>query len=293
LPDPDPGAATPDPRLADLDDDLSLLAQAATEAGGLARSYWGRAMAVREKDDGQGPVSEADLAVDTLLKARLTAARPAYGWLSEESPDDPARLATRRSFVIDPIDGTRSFLARERVWAHALAVVEAGQVVAGVVLLPMLKRTYAARLGGGASMNGEPIRAGRRTDPAGAEVLANAASLDPALWPGGVPPVIRAFRPSLAYRLCLVAEGRYDAMLTLRPAWDWDVAAGALIAAEAGAAVSDRHGAAPVFNTRHPVTDGLVVAGPALHTKLLERLIPHGPAASTPQGASPVRPGAA
>ena len=273
-------------RAADLDGDLALLAGAATEAGRLARSFWGRAVAVREKGDGQGPVSEADLAVDALLRDRLTAARPGYGWLSEESADDPARHTARRSFVVDPIDGTRSFLARERVWAHALAVVEAGQVVAGVVHLPMLKRTYAARLGGGATMNGGAIRAGNRAALDGAEVLTNAASLDPALWPGGVPPVTRAFRPSLAYRLCLVAEGRYDAMLTLRPAWEWDVAAGALIAAEAGAGVSDRHGAVPVFNARHPATDGLVVAGAALHGALLARLVAPGPAGVQATGAS-------
>jgi len=265
---------------ADLDADLALLAEAATEAGRLARGYWGRALAVEEKEDGQGPVSEADLAVDALLRDRLTAARPAYGWLSEESADDPARHTAARSFVVDPIDGTRSFLARERVWAHALAVVEAGRVVAGLVHLPMLKRTYAARVGGGARMNGGLIRTGQRADLAGAEVLTNAASLDPALWPGGVPPVRRAFRPSLAYRLCLVAEGRYDAMLTLRDAWEWDVAAGSLIASEAGAAVTDRTGAVPRFNARHPATDGLVVAGPALHAGLLARLAPAGPAAA-------------
>ncbi|MCU0909068.1 MAG: 3'(2'),5'-bisphosphate nucleotidase CysQ, partial [Rhodobacteraceae bacterium] len=216
--------AAPDPRQADLDADLALLVGIATKAGHLARGYWGRAVTVREKDDGQGPVSEADLAVDALLRDRLLGARPHYGWLSEESADDPVRHTARRSFVVDPIDGTRSFLARERVWAHALAVVEDGQVVAGVVHLPMLQRTYAARQGGPATLNGGPIRAGGRTVLPGAEVLTNAASLDPALWPGGVPDVTRAFRPSLAYRLCLVAEGRYDAMLTLRPTWEWDVA---------------------------------------------------------------------
>lgn len=278
MPGPEPAIAGADADAGRLDDDLVLLTRAAVEAGRLARRFWGRAVEVRDKDDGQGPVSEADLAVDALLRARLTGARPAYGWLSEESADDPVRHTAARSFVVDPIDGTRSFLARERVWAHALAVVEAGRVVAGVVHLPMLQRTYAARAGGGATMNGGPIRAGRRTDLAGAEVLTNAASLDPALWPGGVPPVTRAFRPSLAYRLCLVAEGRYDAMLTLRPAWEWDVAAGALIAVEAGACVTDRNGHAPVFNARHPATDGLIVAGPILQAALLARLLPQGSA---------------
>jgi myo-inositol-1(or 4)-monophosphatase len=274
----------PGPDIADPDglhaDDLALLWQAATEAGRLARGWWGRSPRQWDKGDGQGPVSEADLAVDALLHARLTGARPGYGWLSEESPDDPARHTARRSFVVDPIDGTRSFLARERVWAISVAVVECGLSVAGVVHLPLLGRTYAAARGQGATLNGAPIRVGLRADPDGAEVLTNAASLDPALWPGGVPPVIRAFRPSLAYRLCLVAEGRYDAMLTLRDAWEWDIAAGALIAAEAGATVTDRTGASPRFNAAHPATAGLVVAGAALHDRLIAGLTGDAP---TPQ----------
>lgn len=259
---------------ADLAADLALLASAAIEAGRLARSYWGRDLDQRDKGDGQGPVSEADLAVDRLLHVRLRGARPDYGWLSEESAEDQDRHGARRSFVVDPIDGTRSFLARERVWAQSLAIVEDGVVLAGVVHLPMLRRTYAASTGAGATLNGSRIRVGVRQEIEGAEVLTNAASLDPAGWPGGVPPVIRAFRPSLAYRLCLVAEGRYDAMLTLRDAWEWDVAAGAVIAAEAGAMVTDRRGMSPVFNAAHPATAGLVVAGPAVHAGLMARLAP-------------------
>lgn len=259
---------------ADLSADLALLSSAAVEAGRLALSYWGRELVQRDKGDGQGPVSEADLAVDRLLQERLTGARPDYGWLSEESADDQSRHGARRTFVVDPIDGTRSFLARERVWAHSLALVEDGVVLAGVVHLPLLRLTYSAAQGSGATLNGARIRVGVRQDLEGAEVLTNPASLDPAGWPGGVPPVIRAFRPSLAYRLCLVAEGRYDAMLTLRDAWEWDVAAGALIAAEAGAVVTDRQGRAPVFNARHPVTAGLVVAGTLVHAGLMRHLAP-------------------
>ena len=82
----------------------------------------------------------------------------------------------------------------------------------------------------------------------------------------------RHHRPSLAYRLCLVAEGRFDAMLTLRPAWEWDIAAGALILSEAGACVTDRRGGPLRFNNTHPQTDGVLAANPALHAALLDRL---------------------
>ena len=116
--------------------DLDLLIAAAQEAGQLALGYWRNRPREWDKGDGAGPVTEADLAVDARLRARLTAARPDHGWLSEESPDDGSRLGRRRLFVVDPIDGTRAFIAGETGWALALAVVEDGRVTAGVVHLP-------------------------------------------------------------------------------------------------------------------------------------------------------------
>jgi myo-inositol-1(or 4)-monophosphatase len=250
--------------------DLALLERAARAAGELAR---GRAAApgrVVEKPGGHGPVSDTDIAVDRMLRAELAAARPDYGWLSEESEDGPERLAAARVFVVDPIDGTRAFLAGDKAWALALAVVEAGEPVAGVVHLPALGLSYAAARGAGARLNGAPIAAGRRTEPAGARVLASASQLAPAHWPGGAPAVERLFRPSLAYRLCLVAEGRADAAVTFRDTWEWDVAAGAVILAEAGAKITDRTGRPHRFNAPSPVLPGLIAAGAPLHARLLE-----------------------
>lgn len=254
--------------------DLALLLQAAEAAGRIALRHFGRSPEAWDKGDGAGPVSAADLEIDAMLRAELLAARPGYGWLSEETADGPERLAAGRVFVVDPIDGTRAFLKGEAVFAHSLALVEGGAVVAGVVHLPKLGRTYAAEAGGGATLNGAAIAPSATAEPEGAAVLANAASLAPALWPGGVPAMARHFRPSLAYRLCLAAEGRFDAMITLREAWEWDVAAGDLIAREAGAAVTTPAGAAPRYNSPRPRLPGLVAAGPALHRALLARLAP-------------------
>jgi myo-inositol-1(or 4)-monophosphatase len=256
--------------------DLPLLEEAARAAGALALAHLGRAEA-REKPGGHGPVTEADLAVDRMLRAELTAARPGYGWLSEESEDGPARLAAERIFIVDPIDGTRAFVAGRRAWAHALAVAEHGRVVAAVVHLPMLGRTYAAALGGGARLNGAPIAASAREALEGAQVLASGNQMDPGLWPGGVPQIQRHFRPSIAYRLCLAAEGRFDAMFTFRDTWEWDVAAGDLIAREAGAVVTTRHGHPPAYNRPAPILPGVIAAAPALHAAILARI----PAVST------------
>jgi myo-inositol-1(or 4)-monophosphatase len=252
--------------------DLALLEAAAREAGELAVRV-GRGE-VREKPGGRGPVSDADLAVDRMLRAELTAARPGYGWLSEESEDAPDRLAAERVFIVDPIDGTRAFISGGRAWALSLAVAERGRVAAAVVHLPMLERTYTARLGGGARVNGAAIAASDRADLDGAQVLAPGSQLDPSLWPGGVPQVVRHFRPSIAYRLCLAAEGRFDAMFSFRDSWEWDLAAGDLVAREAGALVTAGDGHPPRYNLPVPLVHGVIAAGPALHAAILARAHP-------------------
>jgi myo-inositol-1(or 4)-monophosphatase len=255
----------------DLAADLALLTEAAHAAGEIARARIG-AVRVWDKPDGEGPVTEADLEIDALLRRVLTGARPDHGWLSEESTDAPDRLEADRLFIVDPIDGTRAFAAGEPTFSHSLALVEAGRVVAAVVHLPMLDRTYAATRGGGATLNGAPIQASRRVRLEDATVLMPAAQLRPELWPGGVPNLRRFFRPSLAYRLCLAASGRFDAMLTLRDAWEWDIAAGVLIAKEAGATVTDRTGAKPEFNSPVARVPGVIAAGADLHAALLARV---------------------
>ncbi len=248
--------------------DLALLKEAAIAAGKIAGRYFGTAPEARDKGGGQGPVTEADLEIDRMLKAELLAARPGYGWLSEESEDGPARQAAARVFIVDPIDGTRAFINGEKSFSHALAVVENGAVVAAVVHVPMLARTYAAHLGGGAFCNDTAISVSHKAGMDGASVLARTPDLKPEHWqqPHGLVP---HFRPSLAYRLGLVAEGRFDAMLTLRPAWEWDVAAGDLIVAEAGGVAKTVAGAPTRYNNPHPQLAGLV-AGPA---KLVQNII--------------------
>ena len=253
--------------------DLALLVEAATQAGEIARRYWRQDVKSWDKDDNAGPVSEADLAVNDHLRDRLLAVRPDYGWLSEESADDSARLDCTHCFIIDPIDGTRAFIAGEKSFSHSLAIARRGQIVAGVVYVPMLDLLYAAMEGGRSTLNGQVISP-RITAIGDADVLTGKAALNPALWRDGVPPFRRSLRPSLAWRLCLVAEGRFDATLSLTPAWEWDIAAGSLIAQQAGASVTDRHGAPMQFNNPHPRIDGLVIAAPGLHHDITSRLAP-------------------
>lgn len=256
-----------------MTDDLSLLTEAARAAGEIALRYWRKSPESWEKAAGAGPVTEADLAIDRMLAAELHAARPGYGWLSEESPDDMARLAAPRIFIVDPIDGTRAFLDGTPDFAVSLAVADAGRITAAVVYLPAQWRLYAAGLDGAASLNGQPIRHSGRAGLADATVLAARPNLAPEHWRDQVvPPVRRMFRSSLAWRLCLVAEGAFDAMLTLRPTWEWDIAAGSLIAARAGAQVTDKRGAVLQFNNPDPRLPGVLAAAPAVHAGLLGAL---------------------
>ena len=234
--------------------------------------HWRRDVKHWDKGGEHGPVTEADLAVNEMLKARLLAARPEYGWLSEETPDDPARLSRDTVFIVDPIDGTRAFIAGEESFSHSLAVVHQGRVTAGVVFLPALDRIYVASESSPALRDGQPISVSRADRLEGSDVLTTKANLAPEKWPGGVPDLTRHFRASLAWRLCLAAEGRFDGMLTLRDAWEWDIAAGSLIAARAGAVVSDRKGETLHFNTPGAMAEGVLALPPAAHAEAVRRL---------------------
>lgn len=252
--------------------DLPLLIEAAEAAGHIAARYWQADPETWDKPGHQGPVSEADYAIDTMLRDTLLAARPNYGWLSEETEDGPARLGREHVFIVDPLDGTRAFLNGDRSFAHALAVAERGQITAAVVFLPLRDKMYSATRGGGAHLNGVQLRASGRHDLTGANVLTAKPALDPEHWRADVPEIRRSLRPSLAYRLCLVAEGRYDAMITLRDSWHWDIAAGDLICAEAGAQVTDRKGQPMRYNASTPRAAGVIAANPALNAAILGQL---------------------
>ena len=221
------------------------------------------------KDSDGSPVTNADIAADRQLTECLRAARPDYGWLSEETADDPSRLDCRRLFVVDPIDGTRAFLKGQPWWSVAIAVVEDGLPVAAVVFAPEAAETYAAAAGRGATRNGEAIR------PSGAGELIDCRMVgDPVVfghwsWPQPWPPMQVEQRSSTAYRMCLVAAGDFDAAVAPVRKSDWDVAAGDLIAREAGCFVGDHTGAGFRYNRARPSQASLICATPALAPLIL------------------------
>ncbi|WP_227269919.1 3'(2'),5'-bisphosphate nucleotidase CysQ [Roseobacter weihaiensis] len=252
--------------------DLTLITHAIRTAGRIATSYVESGAQSWEKPGNAGPVTEADLAVNSYLETVLRLARPDYGWLSEETEDNGDRLLRDTVFIIDPIDGTRSFVEGSKTWAHSIAVAHQGTITAGAIFLPRRGLLYTAARGQGAMLNGAPLVTTKASNLETAEVLAAKPILSPDHWPNGVPGFDRAYRPSLAYRMGLVGQGRFDAMLTFRPTWEWDVAAGALIVEEAQGACSDKTGAALRFNNPEPLLNGVVASGQPLHARLIDAL---------------------
>jgi myo-inositol-1(or 4)-monophosphatase len=252
--------------------DLELIVDAAHEAGELAGVLRRRGLEIEYKAGDSTPVTNADLAADALLTRRLRAARPDYGWLSEETADDADRLSCKRLFVVDPIDGTRAFLNDKPWWAVSIAIVEGVRPTAGVVFAPQLEETYAAAAGAGATLNGAAIHASAATRLEDSGMVADPRLFTLPHWPEPWPPMRVAQRNSTAYRMCLVASGAFDAAVTLMAKHDWDLAAADLIAGEAGCFVGNHTGAAFVYNGAKPVQANLICAAPGLAPLILGRV---------------------
>ena len=248
-------------------DDMAFVArttQLAREAGDIARAYFRRGertTAAVEHKEGGSPVTEADRRVDDFLRARLPLLEADAGWLSEETIDDRERLSRRRVFVVDPIDGTRAFMAGDPRWGVCIALVEAGRPVVGVVHMPALEATYVAAVGRGALLNGAPMAVAVRQAIDNA-LIAGPPSILRALAADGLPFQTEPRIPSLAYRLVRVAEGTLDIGIASTNACDWDIAAADIIIEESGGKLLDTEGRSPVYNrseTRH----GVLCAAPA------------------------------
>ncbi len=263
----------------DLDALLQLTREATIAAGELALSHFGAGRKSWYKGPGQ-VVTEADLEVDALLHDMLRDARPDYGWLSEERADDGSRARFARVWVVDPIDGTRAFAEGVPQFAISVALVERGAPLLGVVLNPATGERFEARRGGGAWLDDEPLRVSACTELAGASLLASRTEMKRRHWPDLVPEAQFTTLGSLAYKLALIAGGRFDGLLSLRASHDWDIAAAQLLVEEAGGRLTDAAGRAIVLNRDVPRHVGLAAAGTErLHDALLARLEAAAPAA--------------
>ncbi len=251
---------------------LDELADAARRAGEIAlrdfRLGEPTSAPVHAKHGGS-PVTAADLAVDRYLSERLRAAYPDAGWLSEESADGFSRLDKASLLVVDPIDGTRAFLAGDPNWTVSIALVLEARPIAGVVHAPALGETYAAALGGGARLNGAPIRASARAELMGALVGGPKSMIAALTKAAGIELVPAPRIPSLALRLARVADGALDVGLASANSHDWDVAAADILLSEAGALLTDAHGQILRYNTKETRRGALLACGASLAPALV------------------------
>jgi myo-inositol-1(or 4)-monophosphatase len=243
-------------RVMDSTDDLDLIRDAARHAGAIAMGFFGKNPEVWMKG-GTSPVSEADYAADVYLRDTLRKARPDYGWLSEETADDSSRLEARRTFIVDPIDGTRAFLAGQSTWCVAVAIVEEGRPIAGVLDCPAREEVFWASPGMGAFCNGEPIHV-RKGAPLSIAGPKSVVERLPPEWLDRLDRVPHV--PSLAYRLALIAAGRLDATFVKPNSHDWDIAAADLILCEAGGHLLDGTGRQPRYGGEK-INHGTLCAG--------------------------------
>lgn len=248
--------------------DRDRLRSIVREAGRVAAGMWpGAGHGVRSWDKTPGnPVCDADLAVDGFLKRELSALLPSAGWLSEETVDNADRLAKGLVWLVDPVDGTRDFLRGRPGWAVSVALLSGGRPLMGLLEAPARGESWEAEAGRGARRNGVQLMASTRRDLTGARVPADTLpKIDADLQ--SVP------RPnSIALRIAMVASDDADLCATLRWGFEWDIGAAALIAREAGAAVSDAFGHPLAYNKPDPRAFGVLVCATGIQRAALDRL---------------------
>ena len=256
-----------------LASDAALLTEAVREAGALALSLFRTELKNWIKGT-SSPVSEADIAVNELIARRLRSATPDYGWLSEESADDEARVGKRLAWIVDPIDGTRAYLAGREDWCVSVALVEDAQPVIAAVFAPVSDEFFFAERGRGSRLNGAAIQATSGT------------GLDFSRMAGPKPLVERLNRSggeislhprigSLALRLCRVADGKLDAAFAGGQSRDWDLAAANLIVQEANGNMTALSGDTILYNRREVTHGMLVAAGRDRHASIVEQFRSH------------------
>ncbi len=253
-------------------DHQPLINRVVKEAGAIALDYMGQDIETWDKGD-DDPVTEADIAVDKFLKQELMSAHETYGWLSEETADSTDRLSKNHVWIVDPIDGTRAFLKGKPHFTICVALVADGRPINAAVYNPMSDELFEAQAGGGAKLNDTPISVSVREEIEGCRMLAYGPMFKHPAWPEPWPDMVLDNPNSVAYRMALVANGAFDAMMALNWKSEWDLAAADLIVHEAGGLATNHAGDKFLYNqsqdTRHR---SIVAAGPEMHQSLMNRV---------------------
>jgi myo-inositol-1(or 4)-monophosphatase len=248
--------------------------QSALNAAHLVFARFTPGAVATEYKAGHDPVTEADRALDAILRENLL--RDREGWLSEETADDPSRLGKERVWIVDPLDGTREFVQGLPEFCVSIGFAENGVPVAGGIYNPATKETFLGAIDTGVLYNGQPARPSQRSTLDGALILASRSEVKRGEWKQfeNAPFTVKAMG-SVAYKLALVSAGLADLTFTLSPKNEWDVVAGAALVRSAGGFVSTLDKTGLTANRRDPLLSGLLASGPFLKDKLLALVEPH------------------
>lgn len=224
----------------------------------------------------ENPVSEADIAVDDFLRTALMQNRSDYGWLSEETEDQPDRLNCYQVWIVDPIDGTRAYLAGRDDWGISVALVRDKRPVLAAFYAPVKDAFYFAEIGKGVTKNDIAIRVSSCANLQAAKMMGDptafkASKFWPVAWPSSM---IAEQANSIALRLCQIADAQFDCCVTLRPKSDWDIAAADLILSEAGGKLTTGDGTGLQFNNAEPLHKHIVAGTAPIFPSLMERVTP-------------------
>jgi myo-inositol-1(or 4)-monophosphatase len=256
-------------------DDLTAIAArleaAVREAGALALSMFRTPLRNWGKGPSASPVSDADIAVDELLRERLGAIDGTIAWLSEESADDAARLKARYVWIVDPIDGTRAYIEGFADWTVSVALIASGRPVLACLFAPATEEFFSAAAGRGATRNGLTIAATKGATLDHARLAGPRNLMERLAARGPAFEIVPRIR-SLALRLGRVAQGAIDGAIAGGNSHDWDLAAADLLVHEAGGALTPVEGGTVAYNRPVPRHGTLVAAGRDRHAALIERL---------------------
>jgi myo-inositol-1(or 4)-monophosphatase len=239
------------------------------DAGALARRTASGPFKHWTKGDDRSPVCEGDIAVNELLRARLGALVPGAGWLSEETEDHLPDRALSLAWIVDPIDGTRAYIAGRADWTISVALVKDGRPVLAALYAPVTDEMFIGVKGAGASLNGAAIVSSRGGTLERARLAGPKRYLDRLgnLFPGILAqPKVH----SLALRLARVAHGGLDAAFASPGSHDWDLAAADLLVHEAGGVMTDLSGQPLRYNAPQIVHGALIAAGLDRYGTLLD-----------------------
>lgn len=255
--------------------ELEVAVEAARAAGVIVRKWYDGDYTVRQKGR-DNPLTEADTEANRCIHEMIRTSFPDDGWLSEETRDSADRLGKARTWIIDPLDGTKEFIKHIPEFCICIGLVENGEPILGVTYNPVRDEMFAATSGNGTKLNGERVRVSPQSSLAQARVLASRSEVDRGEWSAFESEMKVELTGSVAYKLALISAGLADATFSLTPKSEWDVCSGAALIMEAGGRFTTRHAEPRRFNQADPLLKGIIACNAALYEPILSCLRAHG-----------------